>query len=475
MQTYSPFNKPIRDLESSDLLNLKHTFEGWYIEYKREAPTSTNIAKSLSALANTYGGWFFVGIDEDSKENPVAGAFPGVERNEVDAVLQRMRKSAADHINPTPYFETKVLWGPVEKIGLEKDRCVICTWVPQSVTAPHVHKSGVIYRRVSDASEPKPENDRFVLDQLWRRADDIKQQHKKWYDRDPEFSDYEKLKPYVRVMLVADRWAEQGIWIDANEDEIRSVLATLDGASTIPFDTVHTSAEGFIGRQLNGNDPNNLSLTWRLGLDLVSDIIIPLPLYEVETIQSLKTELDGYDYTDRFIGILNKYAAKKYRIVDLNYLFNVLRGVAEIQERLCKIAKWTDAYYVKVKILNAWRTVPFLDILPVVERFEKNGPPMCLDSVISLPQGSQPESYTEVSRFRDIEIDESERAKARVLLQAFTMFSNLALSLGIPRWIPCEEGVEVSPFHQELEKAGLRAIEVQRRRNERGSSAVAWF
>ena len=35
--------------------------------------------------------------------------------------------------------------------------------IPQSRAAPHVHKDGRIYRRVADASEPKPETDRLSL------------------------------------------------------------------------------------------------------------------------------------------------------------------------------------------------------------------------------------------------------------------------------------------------------------------------
>lgn len=38
--------------------------------------------------------------------------------------------------------------------------------IPWGADAPSVHREGRIYRRVGDGSEPKAENDRFVLDQL---------------------------------------------------------------------------------------------------------------------------------------------------------------------------------------------------------------------------------------------------------------------------------------------------------------------
>jgi hypothetical protein len=463
MQTYSPFSRTIRDLQTADLETLKQTSEGWYIEYKREIPNASAVAKSLSAFANTYGGWLFIGIEEESKENAVAGAFPGVAQDEIGAALQRVRKSAADLLNPSPHFETKVLMGPDSTVGLLESRAVICVWVPRSTTAPHVHKSGNIYRRVSDASEPKPENDRFVLDQLWQRGDDIRRRRKEWYDRDPEFSETEKLQPYARVMLIADRWAERNVWIEAEDDEIRAILGTTGGVSSIPFDTVYTSSEGFVARQLNSNDPHNLTLTWRLRRSLISDVIIPLPFYHPQRLTGLTIDLNGYSNVEKFIRILDKYKSSKIRVVDLNFLFNILIGVAEIQKRLCTLAGWSEAYYMKVKVLNAWRTIPFVDVSAILDVFDKHGLPMCLDSVASMPPGAGPENFIEVSVF-----DEIESENARALVQASVMFTALALAFGIPPWIPHDEESTVTPYHVALHEAGRRAIDVvQPLRNDR--------
>lgn len=178
MTAYSPFGKELKDLEAANLLALRQAAEGWYIEYKREVPNAASIAKSISAFANTYGGWVFYNVKEKSKEDAVAGAFPGVPRADVDASLQRIRQAVAGQVNPSPHFDMKVLWGPCAEIGLAADHAVICVQVAWSPAAPHVHKSGQIYRRVADGSEPRPEGDRFVLDQLFRRADDVRKQYR---------------------------------------------------------------------------------------------------------------------------------------------------------------------------------------------------------------------------------------------------------------------------------------------------------
>lgn len=456
MQSYSPFTKPMNELEACDLEALRQASEGWYIEYKQELPNASAVAKSLSAFANTYGGWLFIGIQEESKENPVAGAFPGIPRNEVDSNLQRMRKSAADHLNPTPHFETVVIWGPEDRIGLPDDRAVICTWIPQSTSAPHIHKSGQIYRRVSDASEPKAENDRFILDQLWQRGEDLKRFHKEWFEREIEFSDHEKSQPFIRLMLTADPWNERDIWIN-DDNAIRDILRNTEGISTIPFDTVYTSAEGIIGRQLNGNNPQNLTLTWIARRNLTSDIIIPLPLYTPESTKELETTLKYYHYHGDFISVLNKYKTKSPRIIDLNYIFNVLIGVVEIQEKLCASANWNESYHIKSKILNAWRTIPYIDVIDVIDGFESYGPPMCLHSTTSFPPGSGPKKYFEVNRYH-----EQDSAIVRTLAKALEMFFPIAISYGIPTWISNTGDTE--SYLTALQDAGVRAINVQKAR-----------
>lgn len=78
MPSYSPFDKSLWELEASDLASLKSATEGWYVEYKREASKADTMAKSVSAFANTHGGWLFYGVTEKSKDEAVAGEFPGI-------------------------------------------------------------------------------------------------------------------------------------------------------------------------------------------------------------------------------------------------------------------------------------------------------------------------------------------------------------------------------------------------------------
>src|SRR5699024_6104657 len=157
-----------------------------------------------------------------------------------------------------------------------------------------------------------------------------------------------------------------------------------------------------------------------------------------------------------------KYQTSITRIVDINYLFNILIGVAEIQERLFRLASWSGSYFLKVKLLNSWRTMPFIDIPEVLDRFKKHGPPMCLDSVAAFPSQTGPDKYIEIVRH-----DEVESHKAKMLLQALQMFAPLALSYGIPGWLSSDKDESGTPYFQALQEAGRRALEVQRSRNDR--------
>ena len=381
MQRYSPFKKAIRDLQPPDLTILRDIHEGWYVEYKSQVVKASALAKSLSAFANTYGGWLFIGVQEQSGDNTVAGEFPGIPKEDVDGTLQSLRHSAADHLNPTPFFETTVLRGPCAENGLAEGRAIIAVEIPQSHTAPHVHKDGCIYRRVADGSEPKPETDRFVLDQLWRRADPIRERTREWIERDPEFSQEEKEIPYVRVLLCVDPWRQHAARLGARLPEIRRILTshTIAGIPSVPFDTVYTTSGGLIARQLKGNDPHNYVLTWRIRRDLSCDIVLPLPFYAPSAPSDLIIELDGYVNAPCFIDILKKHKYPRPRIADLNFLMNILTGVVSQYRRLLKLADAEGKFYFKARVLNAWRMVPFVDVETVLSEFKAHGLPMVMD------------------------------------------------------------------------------------------------
>ena len=460
MQTYSPFDKSIDDLQPADLAILKNVSEGWYVEYKSEMINASALAKAVSAFANTFGGWLFLGVKEQGKDGSGAGAFPGIPKKDVDGVLQRLRHSAAQHLNPTPTFQTKVLSGPCDETGLIAGASVVAIEIPQSHITPHVHKDGRIYRRVADGSEPKPETDRFILDQLWRRDEPIRERVREWVKRDPEFSQVEEKIPYVRLLFCVDPWFQKDIWLSTPLSEIRGILAAISesGSVSVPFDTFYSTAEGFVARQVKGNDPDSYGTTCRIRRDMSCDVVLPLPLYAPgNDLASLVVELDGYDHKARFIRILKEQGHTQPRIADLNFLMNLLIGVVSKYRHLLRLADISGEFYFKARALNVWRVAPFVDIETALDEFEVHGLPVVLDTTATFPAGYEPESFDHIAELGN----EKRATEVQAALQAAVVFALVVRLFGI------DISDRAEKYYSEVIDTGKRAMIVQQNRNRR--------
>lgn len=462
MNQYSPFEKGFEEITIEDLEVLREVNEGWYIEYKQAVPKSTAIAKSISAFANSYGGWIFYGIKELSKENSVAGEFLGIEASELDAALQRIRQAVAN-ISPACHFETRTLNGPYESIGLQGGRAILCVVVPQSIEAPHVHSGGYIYRRVSDGSEPLPETDRSIIEKLFERSKKVVSNFKRWHDKDPEFSKAESKAPFLRIMIAPNLWGIPRSNFQFKLKTVKEVLGTKEARTVcLPFDTIYSRPGGFIARQCLNNDPTQLSTTWDLESDLTSDITVPLSFRE-GNIYDIQNYLASYTNCEKFIQKLANSQIHETRVVDLNVIHQVLIGIIQAQRELQKRAEWPLNFHIKIKLLNVWRTIPFLDTDFFMRNIDQNGIPMCLTNNVTSPQGYHPETFFKVKEYRTDNMDDY----IDVALQAMFSFIPIATAYGIPLLdIMSDEPVteaerERADFYQQLMDASRRAMEAQ--------------
>ncbi len=106
---FNPFNKPASEKLTLDDLQvlLGNVAEGYVVEYKEDFPSTTKIGHSLASLANTYGGWYIVGVTTDSNHtaNEIVGYDTRVHRDGV----AKVREVAKTHIDPTPAFYPQVI------------------------------------------------------------------------------------------------------------------------------------------------------------------------------------------------------------------------------------------------------------------------------------------------------------------------------------------------------------------------------
>lgn len=162
--TYNPFDKKFSELVEQDLFQLidRQISEGWYIEYKREIPTtsigkldSLKISKSVSSFANTKGGWIFWGITTDNKNNPTT--IDGVNIADYKNIEDQISQTINSNISPKPIYH-------IRKIELVNQNYLFIILVEESPTPPYITSQGVIYQR--ENNESKPIKDRYIIEKL---------------------------------------------------------------------------------------------------------------------------------------------------------------------------------------------------------------------------------------------------------------------------------------------------------------------
>lgn len=385
---YSPFDKDLSQVTIADLERLREVPEGWYVEYKREVPASKSIAKSVSALANTYGGWLFYGIEEKSSGDRTAGAFPGIPTTDVPTQEMRIRQAVATLLSPPAYFETRVLNGPDASLGLAAEHAVIAISVALSYDAPHVHADGRIYRRVADASEPRPETDRHILDLLRERGEQQQVDLRELVTATPETSENEREASYLELFILPTPWREN---LPRHRVQFDEFVACMEGPTTeyisLPFDNVFSTATGYVARQATANAADRLVLTWRYTVDGVSHVTIPFPSIALEPRHSdASAFFEGYSHTEAFFTACREARLGRATVVDLNFVFSVLWGVMRQHEKLASCAKTDFPFDMKLRVRGIWRRVPFIDTtiyqnfyakfgIPVVQVAEQSSPP----------------------------------------------------------------------------------------------------
>lgn len=435
MFSYSPFDKDLSDLDAADFAVLKTVAEGWYVEYKQEIPKADSIAKSVAAMANSYGGWVFYGIKEESKTNSVAGEFVGIAVEEAESALSKIRHAVAGAINPSCHYEAKAISGPCEEIGLKESRCIICVVVPQSVEAPHVHSKGVIYRRIADGSEPVPETDRHMIDKMFQRSKQTIESFETWVDKDPEFSEGESETPYLRLMIAPNLWNLPRKEISLDIGVVKSALNKFEGrVSSIPFDTIYSSSSGIIARQCKGRDPTDAQLTWQFYHDFSSEVLIPLTWIRGGAAH-LRDQLHRCDFGDDFVDVLEESGVNNAKVVNLSILYNLIMGLVSAQREIFVQAGWSCSFHIKTKLLNVWRTVPFIDCKFYIDYLREHGIPVSLIDGITSPIGSHPDTFFCVDDKEEVTAE-----SGRVMLQTIWCFIPIAEGFGIPiRYLIQEE------------------------------------
>ena len=163
MPAYAALTKPLAGTTEADLGELEGTCEAFWLEYKQEMSNS-QIAKAVAAFANCHGGWVFIGVPANERNEPL---FPtdtwGVPRDRHTS--EGLRQTITANIQPVP----DVL---MQRVDLANGQCVWILCVDEGMDAPYIRVSdGRIYIRRGDVSEPiDVVKDRYELDRLYDKG-----------------------------------------------------------------------------------------------------------------------------------------------------------------------------------------------------------------------------------------------------------------------------------------------------------------
>ena len=392
---FTPFDKKLGDLLASDLEGLTDVSEGWYVEYKSELPGPRNLAKTLASFANQYGGWLFLGVDQ-SPGLLTARAFPGFANERIPQVLESVRNAAKDIVRPQVDYQIRALEGPIDKMGLPSNRSVVVVYVAEGSNTPYIHNDGKIYIRIGDSSSPIPATDKATFDLLYKRGEDRRSYLKALVERSQELSvEEEESQSYLRLYVLSDPYQTLGHWYDGTHSEFAATMSEI----SLPLDNVYSSTDGFIARQVGHRDPYNRLFTWEFSRQCNSYVTIPMPTLPVlqKSDAFFVNDVDAmwkpYSVGPRFMSRLVSKGLTSSRILNLNILASLILVIISRHRRLVGQVNVKGPFFIKARIENVWRAIPFVDLDAYMAHVERFDFPVVQTSTIMTPAGTALETF----------------------------------------------------------------------------------
>lgn len=397
---FNPFNKKIREeltIDDLDSLIRLAVVEGFYVEYKSGFPSSEKIARSIASFANTYGGWYFIGIEADKSRN-VATNLCGFDHTQHTDPVAKVRDPARLQLSHMPLMFPQV-------IQLDGSRSVIAIYIPESEEPPHITKDGRIYRRAADASDPMPEKDRYAIDRLVDKGRQERQRFWNFCQDDRSFSKGESELGWISLYLqprpansidIPVIESAEGIntLIERSQAPISIKPRNIDfqASATMPFTTGYsTNRSVVLRRTYAGQLLNN---TMSLELFYNGSMRLHVPMYPVDYEQfvtgipkmSNEPKLNTQTIIDYIRRLINDDRDAMYlKYIDLGmvtwfcvfmmaFYFNWLEEFGQPQE-----------FWANIQLDNVFRVVPIVDSEYWLAAVKSTGLPISFRNSISVP------------------------------------------------------------------------------------------
>lgn len=382
-EMYNPFNKDISEIEYEDLEKLieNNISEGWFIEYKGSFPNNKKIANSIASFANSEGGWYIIGIEENENEaNPfeIVGFDLETNRKPDDKITNIVK----DNIDPIPYFESRIVEMPENKV-------VLIVQVFENHNPPYI-SNGSVYIRVGETSKPLAIDDRYQFEKLLNKRENYRKKVDLFMDNKFFFGN-SYTQPYLEFYVYLDNpkgilfenfYSEE--FFEEFKENFNSNVQLVDGSAdlsaSINFDNAHSSVGSYILRQIYDNPRLHTGLTLELFKEGHLKLIFPFTVYKKSTLNNNYESLIYYDY----------FISEEYtdlRIIDLAESMFSFQVILAQYKRLLEKYGCNCELNIKYKFSNFNHITPFMDSKEYMEFIYENKLPINLKTSIDIPAG----------------------------------------------------------------------------------------
>lgn len=416
-EIFNPFGKSFREVKEKDLELLKSVAESWNVEYKKGKQNGKRITKSISSFANSHGGIYFIGIESDSSNNCAKNIIG------VDDSPDVIRDSVRGNLQPFPYFEAF-------SINLSNEKKVLMAVIPEGRDPPYIHSDGRIYRRQEAASDPIPENNRYAIDELYKKALKYEEELEKFRDFDLTFCKGEGDIPYLEIYVntvpfnhfkIADFFTDF-----FQKENLNKILQQFNGDFTITenisrnnlsfngnmkFDSLNTYYDSVSIRYLEQQDLAYNGLT--VEIDISGNLKLLIPLNQKDYYSEALAE--------RYTNVITRsqeISIYSIRFLDARQIFGAILGLINNYVKYIDEKGYKDKLEFKLRLRNCWRTTIYIESQKFIEHVENFGVPICMKTEQYFPM------YPISMHFQDI--------KSHPIINVASLFSHVANALGVP-------------------------------------------
>ena len=148
-----------------------------------------------------------------------------------------------------------------------------------------------------------------------------------------------------------------------------------------PMQSVSSTVDGFIARQIHNNDPSLASLSIRWWHDGSVRFDIPLNNYSLEELANNSKNEHALEFYNIAIGT----GYKNLNVIDYSIFSAVLFSLVNVYLHILKLRGDKRDFYSSFNLKNIFYTLPYIDSLKFIERIKKLSIPLNTDKDISFP------------------------------------------------------------------------------------------